>query len=107
MEIKTITSANFAAEVEQAAQPVLIDLWAPWCVYCRRLAPELDRLADKYAGQITIGKINIDEEPELAEMLQAEVIPTLYLYQNGQHGEKLVAPPSQAAVESWIAAQRG
>ena len=67
----------------------------------------LDRLADKYAGQITIGKINIDEEPELAEKLQAEVIPTLYLYQNGQHGEKLVAPPSQAAVESWIAAQRG
>ena len=46
MEIKTIPSANFAAEVVQAAQPVVIDLWAPWCVYCRRLAPVLDRLAD-------------------------------------------------------------
>jgi thioredoxin 1 len=107
MEIKNVTKASFAAEVEQAAQPVLVDLWAPWCVYCRRLAPALDRIAEKYDGKLTVAKINIDEEPELAEALHADVIPTLYLYRNGAHGDKLVAPPSQAAVESWIAAQQG
>ncbi|MCI2047589.1 MAG: thioredoxin [Faecalibacterium sp.] len=106
MEIKTITKENFAAEIEQASQPVLVDLWAPWCVYCRRLAPALDRVAEKYDGQLTVAKINIDEQPELADALHADVIPTLYLYQGGSHGEKLVAPPSQAAVEEWITAQK-
>jgi thioredoxin 1 len=106
MEIKTITKENFSAEVEQAAGPVLIDLWAPWCVYCRRLAPALDRITEKYDGSLTVGKINIDEQPELAEALHADVIPTLYLYQGGAHGDKLVAPPSQAAVEAWMAAQQ-
>ena len=50
MEIKHITKENFAAEVENASLPVLLDLWAPWCVYCRRLAPALDRIAEKYDG---------------------------------------------------------
>lgn len=107
MEIKTITQENFAAEVEQAAVPVLIDLWAPWCVYCRRLAPVLDRIADKYAGRVTVGKIDIDAQPALGDALQADVIPTLYLYRGGRHGDKLVAPQSQAAVEAWLDAQLG
>ena len=105
MEIKNITKENFAAEVENAALPVLVDLWAPWCVYCRRLARALDRIAEKYDGKLIVAKIDIDAEPELGERLHADVIPTLYLYRGGQHGDKLVAPPSQAAVEEWIAAQ--
>ncbi len=105
MEIKHITKENFAAEVEQSALPVLLDLWAPWCVYCRRLAPALDRVAEKYDGKLVVGKIDIDEQPELGEKLQADVIPTLYLYQGGKHGEKVVNPPSQAALEAWLAQQ--
>ena len=104
---QVITKENFAKEVEQAEKPVLVELWAPWCVYCRRLAPALDRLAEKLDGEIAVGKINIDEMPELADRLDASTIPTLYLYENGQHGDKLVAPGSQAQVESWIAEQRG
>jgi len=104
---QVITKENFAKEVEQAEKPVLVELWAPWCVYCRRLAPALDRLAEKLDGEIAVGKINIDEQPELADRLDASTIPTLYLYENGQHGDKLVAPGSQAQVESWIAEQRG
>ena len=104
---QVITKENFAKEVEQAEKPVLVELWAPWCVYCRRLAPALDRLAEKLVGEIAVGKINIDEQPELADKLDASTIPTLYLYENGQHGDKLVAPGSQAQVESWIAEQRG
>jgi thioredoxin 1 len=107
MEIKTITKENFSTEVEQAAGPVVVELWAPWCTYCRRLSPALDRIAEKYGDALTIGKINIDEEEALADQLEAEVIPMLYLYRNGKHGDKLVAPQSQAAVEDWIEAQKG
>lgn len=103
--IKTITKENFQAEIEAASQPVLVELWAPWCVYCRRLSPVLDRLSEKFGEQLPIGKIDVDQQPELAQRLDASTIPTLYLYQNGQHGEKLVAPASQAQVESWIAQQ--
>lgn len=103
--IQTITKENFAAEVENAGRPVLVELWAPWCVYCRRLTPVLERLSDKLGDRLPIGKINIDDEPELGQKLDASTIPTLYLYQNGQHGEKLVAPSSQAQLEEWINGQ--
>lgn len=103
--IETINTQNFSDRVEKSEQPVLLELWAPWCVYCRRISPALDRLAEKLDGKVAVGKINIDEAPELAEKLGADVVPTLFLYQNGAHGEKLVAPASQAQIESWVAAQ--
>ena len=105
MSVKTITKENFSQEVAQAAQPVLLDFWAPWCVYCKRLSPVLDRLSDKLEAQVSVAKINIDEQPELAQKFDVSVIPTLYLFQQGQPGEKLVAPPSQAQIEDWIHAQ--
>lgn len=105
MSVKTITKENFSQEVAQAAQPVLVDFWAPWCVYCKRLSPVLDRLSDKLEAQVSVAKINIDEQPELAQKFDVSVIPTLYLFQQGQPGEKLVAPPSQAQIEDWIHAQ--
>ena len=105
MSIKTITKDNFSQEVSQSSQPVLVDFWAPWCVYCKRLAPVLDRLSDKLASQVAVAKINIDEQPELAQQFDVSVIPTLYLFQEGQPGEKLVAPPSQAQIEDWIHTQ--
>ncbi len=105
MSVKTITKENFSQEVAQAAQPVLVDFWAPWCVHCKRLSPVLDRLSDKLEAQVSVAKINIDEQPELAQKFDVSVIPTLYLFQQGQPGEKLVAPPSQAQIEDWIHAQ--
>lgn len=105
--IKTITKENFATEVEQSKGPALVELWAPWCTYCRRLSPVLDRLDTKLGESIQIGTINVDDEPELAEKLDASTIPTLYLYQNGERSEKLVAPASQAQLEDWIAKQQG
>ena len=105
MSVKTITKENFSKEVAQAAQPVLVDFWAPWCVHCKRLSPVLDRLSDKLEAQVSVAKINIDEQPELAQKFDVSVIPTLYLFQQGQPGEKLVAPPSQAQIEDWIHAQ--
>lgn len=103
--IEAITKENFHQTVEQADGPVLVELWAPWCSYCRRLSPVLDRIADKRSGTLRIGKINIDEQPELGQQLDASTIPTLYLYQNGSRSEKLVAPASQAQLESWLDGQ--
>lgn len=100
--IKTLTKENFEQEVEKSDIPMLVELWAPWCVYCRRLSPALDRLAEKLNGKAAVGKINIDEQPELAEKLDASTIPTLYIYQDGHRSEKLVAPGSQAQVETWL-----
>ena len=104
MEIKTLTKDNFVSEVLEAKTPTLVEFWAPWCVYCRRIAPVLDRLAVK-EGFVAIGKVNVDEQPELEETYGVSVIPTLFLIKDGQPGEKLVAPSSQAQIEEFVAAQ--
>lgn len=81
---------------------VLIDFWAPWCVYCRRIAPALDKVAEQYSDKIVIGKLNIDEEQELAMKEQIEVIPTLVIYKGGQAISSIVAPESKAQIEAFI-----
>ena len=101
----TLNRENFAQEVLQSEQPVLVEFWAPWCVYCRRISPALDRMDQ--ASEVKIAKINIDEQPELAAQFQVEVIPTFLLFQEGQHGDRLIAPRSQAQIEEWIRTQRG
>lgn len=106
MSIKAITKDNFNKEVLDAEKPVLVEFWAPWCVYCKRLSPVLDRLSTKLGEEIPIAKINVDEQPELEEKFDVSVIPTLYLFKNGKHGEKLVAPPSQSHIENWIKTQQ-
>lgn len=101
----TLNRENFAQEVLQSEQPVLVEFWAPWCVYCRRISPALDRMDQ--ASEVKIAKINIDEQPELAAQFQVEVLPTFLLFQEGQHGDRLIAPGSQAQIEEWIRTQRG
>lgn len=101
----TLTTENFEKEVLQAQQPVLVEFSAPWCVYCRRIEPVLHRMDGK--SDILIATINTDDQPELAQRFGVEVIPTFYLFQDGKHGEKLIAPGSQAQLEEWIASQRG
>ena len=100
----TLNRENFAQEVLQSEQPVLVEFWAPWCVYCRRISPALDRMDQ--ASEVKIAKINIDEQPELAAQFQVEVLPTFLLFQQGQHGDRLIAPGSQAQIEEWIRTQR-
>ena len=75
MSTITITEDNYEEEVTNSDLPVVVDLWAPWCGPCKALSPVLDKLADEYEGDIKVGKINIDEEPRLAEAFNARSIP--------------------------------
>ena len=78
-----------------------MDFWAPWCTYCRRIGPALDKIADS-RDDVLIVKVNIDDEPDLARQERIEVIPTLVLYENGQALGSIVAPESKARIEEFI-----
>lgn len=82
-------------------KPVLVDFWAPWCTYCRRIEPALNKLADS-RDDVLIVKVNIDEEPELARQERIEIIPTLILYKDGYDLGSVVAPDSRAMIEEFL-----
>ena len=103
MSAINLTNKEYQEKLEKE-QVVLVDFWAPWCTYCRRIGPAYDRIAEQYKERIAVGKVNIDEEPELAEQLQIEVIPTLILFKNGKPAADIVAPESKAAIEAFLEA---
>ena len=89
-------------EAMEGSKPVLIEYWAPWCVYCRRIAPAMKQLAERRAD-LLIGQVNIDDHPELAKREQIEVIPTLVLYEKGEALGSIVAPESRSRIEEFLA----
>ena len=85
-----ITKNNFEAEVLRSGLPVLLDFWAVWCPPCNMLSPVIQEIADEYEGRAKVGKINVDEEPELAAMFRVENIPTVVVMRDGKMAESAV-----------------
>ena len=83
MAISVITEKNFNEEVVSSGKPVLVDFWAPWCGPCRMLSPVVDQLADEISD-VKFGKVNVDEEPGLAQKFGVMSIPTLILFKDGK-----------------------
>jgi len=81
---------------------LLVDYWAPWCGYCRRIEPAYEKIAQQYSERLLIAKVNIDDEPLLAHQQQIEVIPTLVLYRDGRIVDSVVAPESKAAIDAFL-----
>ena len=103
MEI-TITKANFETEVLKADRPVLVDFWAPWCGPCRMLAPVLAEVAEAKGDKIRVGKVNVDEEPELAARYGISGIPAMLLFVNGNVIATSVGFKSRPELEAFVSA---
>ena len=100
--MQNMNAEAFRDALARSEKPVLVDFWAPWCTYCRRIAPAFDKIAQQYADSLIVGKVNIDEEPALAQQEQIEVIPTLVLYRDGQAVASIVAPESKAMIDQFL-----
>lgn len=102
MSTMNLNAEAFRTALSQSDKPVLVEFWAPWCTYCRRIGPAYDKIAEQYADSLIVGKVNIDDEAALSRQEQIEVIPTLVLYQNGQAIASLVAPESEAMIDQFL-----
>ena len=88
-------------EAMESGKPVLVEFWAPWCVYCRRIAPAMKQVADR-RKDLVVAQVNIDDHPALASREQIEVIPTLVLYEGGEALSSIVAPESRSRIEEFL-----
>ena len=84
-------------------KPVLVEFWAPWCVYCRRITVAMEQIAKKYENRIVVARVNIDECPDLSRREHIEVVPTLVLYHGGDALGSMVAPESRSRIEEFLA----
>jgi thioredoxin 1 len=99
---KKFTSDGFQQEVLENQQVVVVDAWAPWCAPCNAVGPVIDELANQYDGQVSVGKLNVDENPEIASQYQITSIPTVLVFNNGQLVERLTGVQSKAKYEKVI-----
>ena len=97
----TVTKENFTNEVLQSDRPVLLDFWAPWCGPCRMFSPVLEKFAERHP-EIKVGKVNVDEEQELAVQHRIMSIPSLMLYRGGKIEKTSVGAMQPGARENWI-----
>ncbi|UOF88794.1 thioredoxin [Fodinisporobacter ferrooxydans] len=102
MAVKTITDQDFEQSV-QGNTPVLVDFWAAWCGPCKMLSPIVDEVSDELSGQLVVGKLNVDENPQTAQKYGIMSIPTLLVFKNGQVVKQLVGYMSKNDLKAKLA----
>ncbi len=102
--IQNLDSASFEGAITNSDKPVLIDFWAPWCGPCKAIAPILDELAGELGDKVSIGKVNVDENQEIAGKYGIRAIPTLLIFQGGEIKEQIVGMTSKADLSAKLQA---
>jgi thioredoxin 1 len=97
-----VTDQNFDQEVTKSTQPVLVDLWAPWCRPCYMVGPVIDSLAEKYQGRFKFCRLNVDENPRTATKYRVMSIPTLLFFKDGQAVDTVVGAVPEAVLQPKI-----
>jgi thioredoxin 1 len=100
--IQILSDGDFDQTVIQSPSPVLVDFWAEWCAPCRRLAPMVDALAAEFEGRLTVGKLNVDDNPNTAGRFNIRGIPTLLLFKGGQVVESVVGLTGKDQLKQMI-----
>lgn len=98
---KELSAANFD-EVVRSNPVVLVDFWAPWCGPCRMVGPFIDQIAAEYEGKAVVGKVNVDENPDIASRFQVSTIPTIMVFHNGSLAERTVGARPKAALKQLL-----
>ncbi len=102
MATKPVTDASFETDVIKSSGPVVVDFWAEWCGPCKQIGPALEELSDEYADQLTIAKVNIDENPETPGKFGVRGIPTLMIFKDGELVDTKTGAYPKSTIDAWI-----
>jgi len=102
MSCLNITAGNFESEVLKSPVPVLIDFWAPWCGPCKMIGPVIDQIEQEYSGRMKVGKVNVDDNGEVAQRYSITSIPTLILFKNGEMAAQKNGAAPKRDIEAFI-----